>query len=129
VHTHPDFQLVISYNPGYQSLLKDLKPSTKQRFATFEFDYPSAELEAQIVCAETGLDTARAKQLVRIALAARQLKGHGLTKGTSTCCPRPSNWTPGANSWIAAFRLCERCLPTACWRPPACSVRSAWTPT
>jgi nitric oxide reductase NorQ protein len=84
VHAHPDFQLVISYNPGYQSLLKDLKPSTKQRFAAFEFDYPPAALEAQIVSQETGLDTARAAQLVQIAHAARQLKGHGLTEGIST---------------------------------------------
>ena len=83
VHAHPDFQLVISYNPGYQSLLKDLKPSTKQRFVAFEFDYPSAELESQIVSTETGLDTARAQQLVRIAVAVRQLKGHGLTEGIS----------------------------------------------
>ena len=84
VHVHPDFQLVISYNPGYQSLLKDLKPSTKQRFAAFEFDYPPAGLEAQIVSTETGLDTTRAAQLVQIAHAARQLKGHGLTEGIST---------------------------------------------
>ena len=84
VQAHPDFQLVISYNPGYQSLMKDLKPSTKQRFAAFEFDYPAAELEAQIVRQETGLDAARAAQLVQIAAAARSLKGHGLTEGIST---------------------------------------------
>jgi len=81
---HPDFQLVISYNPGYQSLLKDLKPSTKQRFVAFEFDYPAAPLEAQIVSRETGLDDARAGQLVQIAHAARRLKGHGLSEGIST---------------------------------------------
>ncbi|MBK7000614.1 MAG: CbbQ/NirQ/NorQ/GpvN family protein [Rhodoferax sp.] len=84
VHAHPDFLLVISYNPGYQSLLKDLKPSTKQRFAAFEFDYPAPELEAQIVSTETGLDDGRAAQLVQIAQAARRLKGHGLTEGIST---------------------------------------------
>ncbi|CAN5304415.1 MoxR family ATPase [soil metagenome] len=84
LHAHPDFQLVISYNPGYQSLLKDLKPSTKQRFVAFEFDYPAAPLEAQIVCRETGLDAARAGQLVQVAHIARQLKGHGLTEGIST---------------------------------------------
>ncbi|MFM1906398.1 MAG: hypothetical protein RLZZ591_75 [Pseudomonadota bacterium] len=84
VLAHPDFQLVISYNPGYQSLLKDLKPSTKQRFAAFEFDYPNAEQEARIVCTETGVDAPRAAQLVQIAHAARQLKGHGLTEGIST---------------------------------------------
>ena len=84
VRAHPDFQLVISYNPGYQSLLKDLKPSTKQRFAAFVFDYPAPELEAQIVATETGLPMERAAQLVQIAAAARQLKGHGLTEGIST---------------------------------------------
>ncbi len=84
LHAHPDFQLVISYNPGYQSLLKDLKPSTKQRFVAFAFDYPNAEREAAIVGRETGLDSARAAQLVQIAHAARQLKGHGLTEGIST---------------------------------------------
>lgn len=84
IAAHPDFQLVISYNPGYQSLLKDLKPSTKQRFAAFEFDYPTAELEAQIVSTETGLSVDQSAQLVRVAHAARQLKGHGLTEGIST---------------------------------------------
>lgn len=84
VHAHPGFQLVISYNPGYQSLLKDLKPSTKQRFVAFEFNYPHAELEAAIVSAESGLERLRAAQLVQIAHAARQLKGHGLTEGIST---------------------------------------------
>lgn len=84
IHAHAEFQLVVSYNPGYQSLLKDLKPSTKQRFTAFEFDYPDAAMEAQIVSTETGLDTVRAAQLVQIAHAARQLKGHGLTEGIST---------------------------------------------
>jgi nitric oxide reductase NorQ protein len=84
VKAHPDFQLVISYNPGYQSLLKDLKPSTKQRFTALQFDYPDAALEAQIVCKETGLDTARADKLVQIAHTARRLKGHGLNEGIST---------------------------------------------
>jgi nitric oxide reductase NorQ protein len=79
------FQLVISYNPGYQSLLKDLKPSTKQRFAAFEFDYPSAELEAQIVSAGD-----RARRVSRCTVGEDcstrrgQLKGHGLTEGIST---------------------------------------------
>ena len=84
LHAHPDFQLVISYNPGYQSLLKDLKPSTKQRFVAFAFDYPDAEHEAAIVSRETGLDSVRAAQLVQIAHAARRLKGHGLSEGIST---------------------------------------------
>src|SRR6056297_4094955 len=56
VRAHPDFQLVISYNPGYQSVLKDLKESTKQRFCALAFDYPAAEIETSIVAAESGLN-------------------------------------------------------------------------
>jgi nitric oxide reductase NorQ protein len=52
IHAHADFQLVISYNPGYQSLMKDLKQSTKQRFTAFEFDYPDAALEIAILAAK-----------------------------------------------------------------------------
>ena len=81
---HADFQLVISYNPGYQSLLKDLKQSTKQRFTAFDFDYPAAELEADIVAHETGLAREQTAKLVQIASAARKLKGHGLDEGIST---------------------------------------------
>ena len=84
IHAHPDFQLVISYNPGYQSLMKDLKQSTKQRFVGFDFDYPSAELEATIVARETGVDATVAAQLIKIAATARKLKGHGLDEGIST---------------------------------------------
>lgn len=84
VQAHPDFQLVISYNPGYQSLVKDLKPSTKQRFVSFAFDYPEAEQEANILASETGIDSQNAMQLVKIAHASRGLKGHGLAEGAST---------------------------------------------
>jgi nitric oxide reductase NorQ protein len=84
VQAHPDFQLVISYNPGYQSVLKDLKQSTKQRFVGFDFDYPAPELEARIVAAESGLAVEQATRLVQIGLAARRLKGHGLDEGIST---------------------------------------------
>jgi nitric oxide reductase NorQ protein len=56
IQAHPDFQLVISYNPGYQSLMKDLKQSTKQRFAAFDFDYAPEALEVEIVRKETGMD-------------------------------------------------------------------------
>jgi nitric oxide reductase NorQ protein len=84
VAAHADFQLVISYNPGYQSLMKDLKQSTKQRFAAFDFDYPEAALETQIVAQESGLDAATAATLVKIAQTARNLKGHGLDEGIST---------------------------------------------
>ena len=84
IAAHPDFQLVISYNPGYQSLMKDLQQSTKQRFTAFDFDYPDAALEAQIVAKETGMDEAVAAKLVKIGGVARKLKGHGLDEGIST---------------------------------------------
>lgn len=84
IEAHPDFQLVISYNPGYQSLMKDLKQSTKQRFTGFDFDYPEAELETTILAKETGLDAAVAGKLVKIGQIARNLKGHGLDEGIST---------------------------------------------
>ena len=84
IHAHPDFQLVISYNPGYQSLMKDLKQSTKQRFVAFDFDYPNAELEVAIVVAETNISAEIAAELVKIGNIARQLKGHGLDEGMST---------------------------------------------
>lgn len=84
VEAHPDFQLVISYNPGYQSLMKDLKQSTKQRFAAFDFDYPPPELEAGIIARETGLAEGTALKLVKIGQVGRNLKGHGLDEGIST---------------------------------------------
>ncbi|MGB0866101.1 MAG: CbbQ/NirQ/NorQ/GpvN family protein [Granulosicoccaceae bacterium] len=84
VEAHPDFQLVISYNPGYQSLMKDLKQSTKQRFGGLDFGYPEAELEVEIVAKESGVDRETADKLVQIAHRARNLKGHGLDEGIST---------------------------------------------
>jgi len=84
VEAHPDFQLVISYNPGYQSLMKDLKQSTKQRFVAMNFDYPTARLESEIISKEAGIDNDTADLLVKISEAARNLKGHGLDEGVST---------------------------------------------
>ncbi|HKK07038.1 MAG: CbbQ/NirQ/NorQ/GpvN family protein [Gammaproteobacteria bacterium] len=84
VQAHPDFQLVISYNPGYQNLMKDLKQSTKQRFGALDFDYPDAKVEAEIVSHETGVDAETADKLVQVAHRARNLKGHGLDEGIST---------------------------------------------
>jgi nitric oxide reductase NorQ protein len=84
IHAHPDFQLVISYNPGYQSLMKDLKQSTKQRFAALDFQYPRAQVEAEIVAHESGVDIEVAGKLVHIAERSRNLKGHGLDEGLST---------------------------------------------
>ncbi len=84
IEAHPDFQLVISYNPGYQSLMKDLKQSTKQRFGALDFNYPEHEVEAEIVAHESGVDLETAGKLVHIAERARNLKGHGLDEGIST---------------------------------------------
>jgi nitric oxide reductase NorQ protein len=81
---HPDFQLVISYNPGYQSLMKDLKESTKQRFGGLDFDYPAEAIEIAVVAKESGVDKKTAEKLVHIAHRARNLKGHGLDEGIST---------------------------------------------
>ena len=84
MHAHPDFQLVISYNPGYQSLMKDLKQSTKQRFGALDFSYPEHRIEAEIVAHESGVSADIADKLVSIAERARNLKGHGLDEGIST---------------------------------------------
>ncbi len=79
-----DFCLAISYNPGYQSVLKDLKQSTRQRFVALEFDYPSAELETRIIKNEAGIDQSLAERLVKFAHMTRNLKGSGLEEGAST---------------------------------------------
>jgi len=84
VKAHPDFQLVISYNPGYQSVIKDLKESTKQRFAALDFTYPDTAIEAEIVMHEAAVGRHEADTLVRIAQRTRNLKGHGLEEGAST---------------------------------------------
>lgn len=84
VQAHPDFQLVISYNPGYQSILKDLKQSTKQRFGALDFHYPARDIEIEIVSHEAGIGPDVAGKLVTVAERARNLKGHGLEEGIST---------------------------------------------
>lgn len=84
LRAHPDFLLVVSHNPGYQSALKDLKPSTKQRFGAIAFDYPARAREIEILIHETGLQSQLAERLVTVAEAARRLKGHGLDEGVST---------------------------------------------
>lgn len=80
----PEFCMTISYNPGYQSVLKDLKQSTRQRFVALEFSYPGASIEQKIVEKETGVDANTAKQLVKFAHMTRNLKGSGLDEGAST---------------------------------------------
>ena len=84
VQAHPDFQMTISYNPGYQSAVKDLKESTKQRFLAIDFDYPSAAIEARIIARESGADAALSATLVSIGERSRNLQGHGLDEGAST---------------------------------------------
>lgn len=78
------FCLAVSYNPGYQSVLKDLKQSTRQRFVALEFNYPAPELERKIVATEAGVDAATAEKLVKFAHMTRNLKGSGLEEGAST---------------------------------------------
>ena len=78
------FGLAISYNPGYQSVLKDLKQSTRQRFVAIEFGYPDADLEKRIIIRESGIDETTASSLVKYAAMTRNLKGNGLEEGAST---------------------------------------------
>ena len=81
----PDrFCLTVSYNPGYQSVLKDLKQSTRQRFVSIDFDYPEAALECAIISTESKLDQAASARLVKFADMTRNLKGKGLDEGAST---------------------------------------------
>jgi nitric oxide reductase NorQ protein len=84
LHAPDDFMLVISYNPGYQSILKSLKPSTRQRFLAIEFDYPPPETEAAIVARESGLGIDMCRALQRLAVQFRSLKGQDLEEGAST---------------------------------------------
>ena len=84
VEAPPEFMLVVSYNPGYQSILKDLKQSTRQRFIAMEFDYPNPELETEIVAKEGGIERELARDLVTIGQKVRNLRGHGLEEGVST---------------------------------------------
>ena len=84
LEAHEDFLLVISYNPGYQSVLKDLKPSTRQRFVSIEFDYPSVEAEAEIIATETGVDLDIATRLARCGASTRELRERGFEDGVST---------------------------------------------
>ena len=84
LEAHPDFLLVISYNPGYQNVLKDLKPSTRQRFVSIEFDYPAEQEEARVIAHESGVDEESAGRLALLATRIRNLKSHGFDEGVST---------------------------------------------
>jgi nitric oxide reductase NorQ protein len=80
----PEFLLALSYNPGYQSVLKDLKQSTRQRFLAVEFTYPKREIEIKIVSHESGIDMATSEKLITLAEKTRNLKDRGLIEGAST---------------------------------------------
>jgi nitric oxide reductase NorQ protein len=99
LHAAEGFQLVVSYNPGYQRMLKDLKPSTRQRFVALEFDFPPAEREAEIVAHESGADGPTARGLVSLAARLRALHDRGLAE------------VPSTRLLIAAGRLIHRGIP------------------
>ncbi|MCB1645555.1 MAG: CbbQ/NirQ/NorQ C-terminal domain-containing protein, partial [Pseudomonadales bacterium] len=80
----PEFMLVVSYNPGYQNLLKGMKPSTRQRFVSMSFDFPVPAIEAQILMSETGIDLKLATELVELGTALRRLKDTDLEESVST---------------------------------------------
>ncbi len=84
IEAHPDFMLVVSYNPGYQNVLKGMKPSTKQRFISLSFDYPKAEIEKEIVIKESGVAEEIAQKLVNIAGEIRQLTDTDIQEAVST---------------------------------------------
>jgi nitric oxide reductase NorQ protein len=84
LEAHQDFQLVVSYNPSYQHMMKDLKPSTRQRFVTITFDFPPRDLETAIICRESGVDRAMAVILVKLAERVRLLRDRGLVEVAST---------------------------------------------
>jgi len=84
IEAAPGFQVVISYNPGYQHAIKDLKPSTRQRFVALDFDFPPPATEATIVAHESGVDRATADALVRLGERVRRLRDQGLAEAPST---------------------------------------------
>lgn len=104
VHAQPGFQLVVSYNPGYQRMLKDLKPSTRQRFVALDFGFPPLDSEAAIVSQESGVPAPVAIQLVELGHKLRGLQDHGLAE------------VPSTRLLVATARLFARGIPlrTAC---------------
>ncbi len=84
IRAHSGFMMVLSYNPGYQSIVKDLKQSTKQRFASLNFGHPAIEIETRIIQTESGLDDAESRKLAEMGAKIRQLKGFGLDEGVSS---------------------------------------------
>lgn len=84
IEAHPEFMLVVSYNPGYQNVLKGMKPSTKQRFISLNFDYPKPEIEKEIIIKESGVEEQIAEKLVRIAQEIRRLQDSDIQEAVST---------------------------------------------
>ena len=84
IEAHPNFMLVVSYNPGYQNVLKGMKPSTKQRFISLSFDYPKADVEEKIVIKESGCEPEISQKLVKIAQEIRRLKDSDIQEAVST---------------------------------------------
>lgn len=113
IEAHDRFLLCISYNPGYQSALKDLKHSTRQRFISIEFYYPPRELEAEIIARESGCDAETADSLAKLGEKIRNLEDHGLQEGAST------------RLLIYAARLMSEGIPAR----RACQVAIVWTLT
>jgi nitric oxide reductase NorQ protein len=104
----PGFLLVVSFNPGYQHALKDLKPSTRQRFVTLEFDFPTADIEAAVVAHESGVDDGTARALVALAARVRRMRDRGLSEVPSTrllvsAARLMSSGIPAAEACRAAF--------------------------
>jgi len=84
IEAHPDFMLVVSYNPGYQNVLKGMKPSTKQRFISMSFNYPKADIEKEIIIKESGVDETTAQKLTKIAGEIRNLDDTDIQEAVST---------------------------------------------
>ncbi len=84
IEAHPDFMLVVSYNPGYQNVLKGMKPSTKQRFISLEFNYPKPDIEEKVIVKESGVQSDVAKKLVSIATEIRNLDETDIQEAVST---------------------------------------------
>ena len=84
LHAPASFMLVVSYNPGYQHVLKTLKPSTRQRFVAMAFDFPPPEVEVQVICQESGISAALAQRLAGLATSMRRLTGYDLDEAVST---------------------------------------------
>jgi nitric oxide reductase NorQ protein len=84
IEAHPDFMLVVSYNPGYQNVLKGMKPSTKQRFLSLSFTYPKPEIEKAVIIKESGVSEEIAQKLVNIAGEIRRLSDSDIQEAVST---------------------------------------------